>query len=287
MAYDNSRFTYENVLTGNGYYMQDTSTVSSGVEEMQEKLNLAGFWCGTPDGKFGAHSHEAVCHFQREYNFTANGIVDKDILEKLDEVSAGRNGFRLMPGVHRVYYDETERCFMHNQMVVYNLLKAEGLSNIAIAGVMGNIEAEFGFRTAWTGSGGSVGLCQWLGSRLRKLEAFAAERDEDETSIDLQAAFILAECSAGAYADSGAISCLEMLKNTNIVDTVWKAADYFTALYERCHSWSTWDEVEADPVYATNRFSNVANEYNQRYYLDASKRRGYAAAYLACINSMQ
>ncbi len=54
-GYDNSRYTYQNVLKGNGYYQQDTALkYSEGVETMQTKLNKAGFWCGTPDGKFGA-----------------------------------------------------------------------------------------------------------------------------------------------------------------------------------------------------------------------------------------
>lgn len=64
--YDNSRFTYAQVLNNEGYYMKDDSLRSSaGVKTMQEKLNKVGFWCGTPDGKFGDGTDEAVRHFQR------------------------------------------------------------------------------------------------------------------------------------------------------------------------------------------------------------------------------
>lgn len=46
VGYDNSRYTYEQVLKGNGSYKQDSNfKYSSGVETMQTKLNKAGFWC--------------------------------------------------------------------------------------------------------------------------------------------------------------------------------------------------------------------------------------------------
>ena len=42
-GYDNSRYTYQNVLKGNGYYQQDTALkYSEGVETMQTKLNKIG-----------------------------------------------------------------------------------------------------------------------------------------------------------------------------------------------------------------------------------------------------
>ena len=51
--YDNSRYTYAQVLAGTGYYMKDDSLrYSAGVKTMQGKLNTAGYNCGTADGKF-------------------------------------------------------------------------------------------------------------------------------------------------------------------------------------------------------------------------------------------
>ena len=50
-SYDNSRYTYAQVLSGTGYYKQDSNLkYSLGVKTMQTKLNNAGFWCGTPYG---------------------------------------------------------------------------------------------------------------------------------------------------------------------------------------------------------------------------------------------
>ena len=45
-SYDNSRYTYAQVLSGTGYYKQDSNLkYSLGVKTMQTKLNNAGFWC--------------------------------------------------------------------------------------------------------------------------------------------------------------------------------------------------------------------------------------------------
>ena len=80
-GYDNSRYTYQNVLKGNGYYQQDTALkYSEGVETMQTKLNKAGFWCGTPDGKFGAGTDAVVRNFQDAYSLTVDGKAGKATL---------------------------------------------------------------------------------------------------------------------------------------------------------------------------------------------------------------
>ena len=45
-SYDNSRYTYAQVLSGTGYYKQDSNLkYSLGVKTMQTKLNNAGLWC--------------------------------------------------------------------------------------------------------------------------------------------------------------------------------------------------------------------------------------------------
>ncbi len=70
--YDNSRYTYTQVLAGTGYYMKDDMLrYSAGVKTMQGKLNTAGHNCGTPDGKFGNGTDTAVKAFRcqsRDFN---------------------------------------------------------------------------------------------------------------------------------------------------------------------------------------------------------------------------
>lgn len=145
---------------------------------------------------------------------------------------------------------------------------------------MGNIEAESGFNTAW---GTSAGICQWVSLRKNNLEAFANSKGASRTNIYVQADFILEECSSNKkYDDNLAIACMKKLKDTGTVNTVKKASDYFTALYERCKCYSSWTEVVASN-YATNRFSSDPNAYNNKYYLDTPKRRGYAESYYAYL----
>ena len=60
-----------------------------------------------------------------------------------------------------------------NQNVVLNVLRDAGLRYVVCAGIMGNIEAESKFNTAWSGDQGSVGICQWREGRKNNLVNFA------------------------------------------------------------------------------------------------------------------
>lgn len=287
-SYDNSRYTYEQVLKGSGSYKQDSSLkYSSGVETMQTKLNKAGFWCGTPDGKFGGGTDAVVRNFQDTYGLTVDGIAGKGTLAKLDEVSDASLGFTMTNGTYGVYFDSVNKRFMHNQQVVYERLKNAGLSKIAIAGFMGNFQAEHEFKTSMAGGGGSVGLAQWLTPRKEKLQKYAKALSKDVTLITVQADFVLEECKSGTYYDEGSADCLKALKDDEVVKTVHNAADYVTALYERCHSHIDENDMKTckDEDCVPSRYDGE-NDYNHRWYLDAAKRRGYAQAYLDCIDRM-
>lgn len=74
--YDNLRYTYEQVLSGTGYYMQDNLLrYSVGVKTTQEKLNATGYNCGTPNGKFDSGTNTAVKDFQSAKWLTIDGKV--------------------------------------------------------------------------------------------------------------------------------------------------------------------------------------------------------------------
>ena len=56
-------------------------------------------------------------------------------------------------------------------------LKGAGLQSHAIAGILGNIQQESGFKTSAKGdSGASVGLAQWQGPRRKALESFGGDQ---------------------------------------------------------------------------------------------------------------
>lgn len=188
-------------------------------------------------------------------------------------------------------YDETNHCFIQNsnQEVVYNTLKNAGLSIYAIAGFLGNIQAE-GFDSALSGHDGSVGICQWRnepneqpqtneGQRKSNLYSFAADNETSAENIQIQADFILEECNNDSpYRDSYAVKCLTKLRDEELTNSTIAASDYVTALYERCSSSSTTN-VD-DP----GRYDlETPNLYNQRYYLDTPKRRGCTEVYYKYI----
>ena len=88
--YDNTRYTYAQVLAGQGYYMKDDQLrAATGVKTMQTKLNTAGYNCGTPDGKFGKNTDTAVRSFQQAQSLTVDGKAGKNTLTRLDSVTSG------------------------------------------------------------------------------------------------------------------------------------------------------------------------------------------------------
>lgn len=282
-GYDNSVYTYEQVLAGTGYYMQDSKLrYSDGVKTMQEKLTTAVYDCGIPDGRFGSETTSAIRRLQWFNELDINGRADKSTLVVLEAIL---NGSVTPPsGEYSVNFDNINKRFDTNQQIVYEALAEAGLGKIAIAGIMGNIEAESGFDTTWSDTGGA-GICQW-DDRKGKLEAYAASISGSKTDIHVQTQFILEECTSSSdYKDGSAVNCFNLLKDTSTVDTVRKATDYFTALYERCEFYTSWTDVE-NSGYDLNRFSPETNAYNQRYYLDAPKRRGYANSYYTCLLQM-
>lgn len=285
MSYNNALYSYSDILNSSSYfYMYDDQLrFSSGVQTMQEKLNHAGFWCDIPDGIFGGKTDEAVRHFQRAYSLAVDGMAGRNTLSVLDYVSSNSPGFTKTAGNYGVYFDVYNRRFMYNQQTVYSALNAAGLNKKAIAGFMGNLEAEHQFRTALEGTGGAVGIAQWADERKTNLYNYANANSRDVTDIILQAWFIIAECSSGGnYENREAVNCWSKLLTAS---GVFQAADYVTALYERCLSCSSWSGVQ-NSGYATSRFSTQPNTYDGKYYLDTPKRRGYAEAYYNCIYQM-
>lgn len=88
--YDNSKYTYEQVLAGIGYYMQDDLLrISNGVKIMQQKLNNARYLCGTADGKFGAKTNTAVRSFQSAKGLAVDGKAGRNTLALLDSTVSG------------------------------------------------------------------------------------------------------------------------------------------------------------------------------------------------------
>ena len=92
--YDNTRYTYAQVLAGLGYYMKDDQLrAATEVKIMQTKLNKVNYNCGTPDGKFGNNTDTAVRAFQRAKGLTVDGKAGKNTLKALDTANILHFGY--------------------------------------------------------------------------------------------------------------------------------------------------------------------------------------------------
>ena len=78
---------------------------------------------------------------------------------------------------------------------VYDRIRAAGYSHAQACGILGNIQQESAFRCAVEGydGTGSYGLCQWLGSRKKALQAFAKAQERPMCDPMTQVEFMLHE----------------------------------------------------------------------------------------------
>jgi len=89
--------------------------------------------------------------------------------------------------------------------VIASRLSAYGFSKFAIAGILGNLQAESGLNPSSGGmdSNGlwSGGLAQWNGSRYKSMQAFARARGKPWTDVVTQIDFLVSEVSPQLKAD--------------------------------------------------------------------------------------
>lgn len=226
-----------------------------------------------------------------EWRLPNSDRINPDDYNPIDQSAINK----YLKDISYVYDMDTHKFVDDKRNVVYNTLKAAGLGIYALAGFLGNIEAE-SFDTAMSGHDGSVGICQWRdidkptpGSNegLRKTnyiayaESRGAKTDSEKENIQYQADFILEECNDKSdYRDSLAVKAMNYLLNPDKVDCVYKAADCVTAFYERCSFYKTKQDVKNSTIYTADRYDlDKPNEFNQLFYLDTPKRRGYAEVY--------
>ncbi len=160
--YDNSRYTYAQVLAGTGYYMKDDKLrYSAGVKTMQGKLNTAGYNCGTPDGKFGSGTDTGVRNFQRAKGLTVDGKAGKATLTTLDAAGSGSGSTYCSNS-----YLTTKQMTVNAQYIL-NYLRGKGWTKNAVCGMLGNMQTESTINPGiWqslkvNNMNGGFGLVQW------------------------------------------------------------------------------------------------------------------------------
>lgn len=83
------------------------------------------------------------------------------------------------------------------QDIVWNFFKSKGLSDTAVAGIMGNLQQESNFSTTAMGPqtkyGRAYGIAQWLGGRQTNLKKYAASLGKSYSDLEVQLNFLWQE----------------------------------------------------------------------------------------------
>lgn len=157
-----------------------------------------------------------------------------------------------------------------NPEVVWKTLKAAGFTDQGAAGVMGNLQAENGFRTnVSAGDQGSIGLCQWRLGRADALYSYASAHSLAVDSIQAQAGYLIYEFPAQTGTN------YEKIKNAN--DTI-AACDIVAKYFERCAyapNYEYWQKKYSR--YSWSRF--IWSDTCGVYIIDLDKRQSYATLY--------
>lgn len=81
-------------------------------------------------------------------------------------------------------FDRRRAVINANKIYVYNFLQDKGMTDVAIAGIMGNIEQESKFDT-YADNGAHRGICQWdYGQRWSRLESSSSNPDDIRSQCD-------------------------------------------------------------------------------------------------------
>lgn len=131
------------------------------------------------------------------------------------------------------------------QAKVWNNLRARGLTEAQVAGIMGNIERESGFKTNAKEAGGTgIGLVQWSFARANNLKAYAKSRGKAWTDLQTQLDFLWHELNTSE------ISALNALKKAT---SATSASNIFQQKFERAG------------VVAQGQRNSAANKYYNQF----------------------
>ena len=120
--------------------------------------------------------------------FAGPGVLPPALTAEFKQITAGANQYIGQqapaggPGFTGVLPKIAPGAAAHQ---IYTFFKGKGLSDVAIAGILGNWQQESSLNPGLTGSSG-LGLAQWIGSRRTGAYALAAKEHVPPTSLALQ-----------------------------------------------------------------------------------------------------
>jgi hypothetical protein len=140
-----------------------------------------------------------------------------------------------------------------NAEYIWNWLTSQGFSNQAAAGIMGNMQQECSFNphayqdgpdqpeapTPKADGSAGYGLCQWTGSRTKRLIEYARSKGKSSGDLDTQLEYMMIEAR-----ESGVIDAMNAAQSPEEAATIWGKD------FERC------GEMGSRVDYAVNIFNN-------------------------------
>lgn len=205
---------------GNMVVIQDDKGMKHILAHLDDTLVKVGdqVEAGQQVAKSGNTGRSTGAHLHYEQN-TADGKV----VSSLDTVNAIRSGNKTATTSSK---SSSTMVSSTPETVVWNYFKNKGLSDEAVAGLMGNIKQESNFNSkAVNKSSGASGIFQWLGGRKTGLMDYAKSVGKSWTDLEVQLDYAWKEMNNKEK------KSLEGLKKTNL--TASQQAIEFEKNFER------------------------------------------------------
>lgn len=153
---------------------------------------------------------------------------------------------------------------MSNAGTVASFLQSKGLPDVAIAGVLGNLQVESGISpTAYNAKEQAIGLAQWELGRRTNLQAYAKAHGGKETDLSMQLGYLWSELT-GSY--SGALTHLKSATSAAQAATIWDAE------FEHSAGTTRAERIAAANAYAKNGWSGGDSVLAKLWALDPRKK---------------
>jgi chromosome segregation ATPase len=140
-----------------------------------------------------------------------------------------------------------------NEDIIWNFLKSKGLSDSAVAGVMGNLQMESSLNPNALGrptkQGRAFGIAQWLGGRRTGLENFAKQRGTSSSDINTQLEWLWHELTGSEKS-----SLDYLMSNSNA------SASTIAAGFDRKFERSEGTSVASRQKYANNFYNQFSGK---------------------------
>lgn len=232
-----------------------------GVDSLIDFVEIKGDDISGHYYEFVEDADEKIDDLVENLKRDGNKAITKDLLKKMIKAEVV-NQFPFLQG-----NASRSSSYSGNTVAekVWNFLIEQGYSEIAVAGLMGNIHQESGgFNPAIVENGGSgegIGLIQWSFGRRDKLESYAQARGKDWSDVELQLDYLLMELQGGSqYAEDGWNGNRQAQVAWENASTTEEAATIFCDEFERPNE--KWKRLDVRKSWAAKYYEQFQGTYD-------------------------